>query len=59
MTDCVQCQICGSMISTDTNSEYTPCACGAIAVDGDIYCVRILGDPRNWKIIKEYECERS
>jgi len=47
----IKCRVCGSIIPQDTNFVYTPCECGAIAVDGgkDAYC-RIIGGMENWEI---------
>ena len=48
----VRCKVCGSYISTDTNYIYTPCACGTIAVDGGPDYCRVLGERKNWELVK-------
>lgn len=47
----IECQICGSCINVDTGSDYIPCACGAIAVDGNKYYTRIIGQPEHWQYV--------
>lgn len=49
MRDVIHCRICDSYIDFDTNGKYTPCACGAIAVDGGKEYVRITGT--DWEIV--------
>lgn len=47
----IKCVKCGSYINMDTDSLYTECACGAIAVDGNEYYTRIIGNSEDWRII--------
>lgn len=51
MKNAVKCKVCGSYIRINTEYDYIPCACGAIAVDGGPEYVRIIGDPNNWEIV--------
>lgn len=51
MKNAVKCKVCGSHIRINTEYDYIPCACGAIAVDGGPEYVRIIGDPNNWEIV--------
>ena len=49
MKEYIECQICGSCININTKGHYTPCACGAIAVDGTSYYTRVIGNFEDWK----------
>lgn len=51
MKNAVKCKVYGSYIRINTEYDYIPCACGAIAVDGGPEYVRIIGDPNNWEIV--------
>ena len=51
MDSYIECKVCGSCINIDTKSEYTPCACGAIAVDGNEFYFRVIGQPEYWKYV--------
>ena len=51
MKNAVKCKVCGSYIRINTEYDYIPCACGAIAVDGGPEYVRIIGDFNNWEIV--------
>ena len=53
MKEYIKCKVCGSCINPDTKSQYIECACGAIAVDGNEFYVRIIGEEKNWEHIKE------
>ena len=53
MNNYIECQVCGSCINVDTNSELIWCACGAIGVDGNKDYVRVLGQRENWKFHKD------
>ena len=53
MKDYIECQVCGSCININTNGVYTPCACGAIAVDGNNYYTRVIGGFQYWKQYKD------
>lgn len=53
MKEYIECQKCGSCIALNTNGVYTPCACGAIAVDGTEHYVRVIGNSEDWKQVKE------
>lgn len=51
METCIRCKKCGSLISANTDGEYIPCACGAIAVDGNGYYTRVIGDMGTWEFV--------
>lgn len=51
METCIHCKKCGSLINVDTDSQYIPCACGAIAVDGNKYYTRVIGNMGTWEFI--------
>ena len=53
MTDYVRCEVCGSCINIDTGGYLIECACGAVAVDGNEYFTRILGNEGTWTLHKE------
>ena len=59
MEDAVHCKVCGSYIRMNTNYNYIPCACGAIAVDGGDLYVRILGEFDNWEIVAIPICKEN
>ena len=54
-TQYIECIKCGDRIPVDTHSIYTPCECGAIAVDGNCYYTRVIGEYSDWKSIPERE----
>ena len=53
MKDYIKCQICGSCINFDTDSQLIECACGAIAVDGSKHYIRVLGKKEDWQAYKD------
>ena len=55
MQDSIKCLVSGRYISVDTNYEYIPCACGAIAVDGGPEYVRVIGQKDNWELVPAKE----
>ena len=55
MKNYIRCKKCGSCINIDTKNQYIKCACGAIAVDGNEYDTRIIGEKENWEYVVEKE----
>ena len=54
MAECyIKCNKCNTEIKNNTNGVCTPCKCGAIAVDGNEYYVRIIGNTENWSSIQK------
>lgn len=51
MKTCIRCKKCGSLINVNTDSQYIPCTCGAIAVDGNEYYTRIIGNAGTWEYV--------
>ena len=48
-----KCIKCGDEIYWNTQKKYVACKCGALAVDGCEFYVRIIGDEKDYKSIKK------
>lgn len=42
-----KCKKCGDEIYWNTHKKYTKCRCGALAVDGCEFYIRIMGDKKD------------
>ena len=47
----IRCKKCGDEILGDTRKRITDCKCGAIAVDGCEFYVRVIGEKENFEEI--------
>jgi hypothetical protein len=48
-----QCKKCADEIYWNTQKKLTYCKCGAIAIDGCEYYIRIIGDKKDYESIKK------
>jgi len=48
-----RCKKCGDEIHGNTHKKMTDCTCGAIAIDGCEYYVRIIGNKKDFEVIKK------
>lgn len=48
-----KCAHCGDEICWNTHKNFTFCKCKKIAIDGCEYYVRIIGNEKDYKIIKK------
>lgn len=48
----IKCKKCGTKIFGNTHKKMTPCACGAVEVDGCEDYVRVLGNKEDYVEIK-------
>ena len=51
--DYYQCLICGAEIYWNTRKQLTSCTCGAISIDGCEEYIRILGNERDYRVIRQ------
>lgn len=52
-----KCKKCGTEIEGNTHKRYTPCNCGAIAIDSCEDYIRMIGDKQN--ILELYRDEKD
>lgn len=48
-----KCAYCGDEIFWNTHKKFTSCKCEKITVDGCEYYVRIIGNEKDYKVIKK------
>lgn len=54
-----KCTHCGDEIYWNTHKNLTFCKCKKIAIDGCEYYVRIIGNKKNYKIIRKYGIRKN
>jgi len=47
-----ECLKCGDKLASDTNKKMIHCKCKVIAVDGCEFYVRIIGNEKDWKMVR-------
>ena len=51
--NCIKCKKCGGEILSNTHKKMIYCECESIAVDGCEDYIRVIGNERDYEIIKE------